>query len=407
MFPRRTIPALLAALALFAASPAHAQGTARSLDIDVSIRASGMGEASNAVFWGNELNQWSNPALLGYARGIRYEWGKTQLVPGLANNVFFESNVLKLGAGGLGVFFSGKPSGLGSVKLDYGLSQGADQNGNPTGTFRSWEKIESWGFGLSLARSLQALARVAGHELPPISRWGDVSLGMNSKDVSIVLAPGVGGGASTTAHDRGLLVRVSPLEALGVTRNLPLGVDLAYGWSELSYDQPSLVFININNPDPVSQHHRRGYAGRLSFDAPSGLRRAARHRRLGWLLEGFEPLLSAGYANDRARIEPSNGQFNTHGWGYELAVANVFAYRFGRYEDPLGQIDGRTRGWSAGLPIGRLAGARYEHGTIPQARNSGLRDVQRDAVYGWIDPLAIWQLSREGRPREVEAALVR
>ena len=105
---RRLVAAAVLALSLGAVS-GHAQGTARSLDLGVSIRAAGMGQASNAVFWGDGLDQWANPALLGYQRGIRYEWGKTQLVPGLLNDVFFKTNVIKLGGGGFGVSLSGKP----------------------------------------------------------------------------------------------------------------------------------------------------------------------------------------------------------------------------------------------------------------------------------------------------------
>src|SRR5262245_14296329 len=158
----RRLIGLFAALSLsIVASTAFAQGSGRSLDIDHSIRAAGMGEASNAVMWGDELNQWSNPAVLGYVRGLHYEYGNTQLVLGLAADVFFRSHVVKLGGGGLGTYFAGKPFGLGSVKLDYGTVEGTDQNGNPTGPFDSHEDIDSWGFGLSLARTFESVARMS------------------------------------------------------------------------------------------------------------------------------------------------------------------------------------------------------------------------------------------------------
>ena len=46
------------------AMSASAQGTGRSMDIDLSIRSAAMGGASNALSWG-DLNYWGNPALLG------------------------------------------------------------------------------------------------------------------------------------------------------------------------------------------------------------------------------------------------------------------------------------------------------------------------------------------------------
>ena len=101
----------VAALLCLAAPLAHAQGTGRSLDLDPSVRASGMGAASGAVFWGDDLNRWANPALLAYHHGVRYEWGKTQLVPGLLANVFFRREILTVGGGGFAVWTAGQPSG--------------------------------------------------------------------------------------------------------------------------------------------------------------------------------------------------------------------------------------------------------------------------------------------------------
>src|SRR5262245_31101667 len=215
----RRLIGLFAALSLsLVASTAFAQGSGRSLDIDHSIRAAGMGEASNAVMWGDELNQWSNPAVLGYVRGVHYEYGNTQLVPGLATDVFFRSNVVKLGGGGLGTYFAGKPFGVGSVKLDYGSTETTDPSGNPNATFDSHEDIGSWGFGLSLARVFESLARATDHEPPRISRVADVSFGMNFKHLEMNLGPGAEGSTSTVDH--GLLVRFSPLQIAQASRDL-------------------------------------------------------------------------------------------------------------------------------------------------------------------------------------------
>lgn len=375
----------------------YAQGTARSLDLDVSIRAAGMGQASNAVFWGDGVDQWANPALLGYQRGIRYEWGKTQLVPGLSSSVFFKTSVIELGGGGFGVSLSGKPfDGLGGLDLDYGLSQGTDENGNPTGTFASYEKVHSWGLGVSVARAVESLGLLTGRDPPAWSRMADVSLGMTSKQVEVVLGPN--GQGRTSSRDRGLLLRLSPLECVPAARDLPIGLDLAYAWSELSYSGGGIQFPTETGPDPISSHRRRGYAGRAALEIPAEIRDRLEHRRWGWFALGFEPLVSYGLASDHAAMEPSAGQWKTDGRGYEVTVANLWAYRSGHYEDPLDQIDGDTRGWSVGLPIGRVAGVRYERATFPQSRNSGLGDVDRKAISGWIDPLQLWALLHTREP---------
>src|SRR5262249_37494468 len=56
-------------------------GVGRSLDLDPSIRSAGMGAAASAVFWGGDVDDWANPALLAAQRGARYQLGKALLTP--------------------------------------------------------------------------------------------------------------------------------------------------------------------------------------------------------------------------------------------------------------------------------------------------------------------------------------
>lgn len=102
-------------LCISLASPAHAQSSlaesgAQSLLIDPSVRSSGMGRSSNAVFWGSGPNYWSNPALLAFSRGVEYEWGRTQLVPDLASDVFFTSKRRLWATRESGFWWQGSPS---------------------------------------------------------------------------------------------------------------------------------------------------------------------------------------------------------------------------------------------------------------------------------------------------------
>ncbi len=374
---------LCATFCLAASGVAHAQGSARSLDLDPSARASGMGATSEAVFWDEGTDHWGNPALLGYQRGVRYEWGRTRLVPGLAADVNFTTNVVKLGAGGLGVALSGKPIGVGGLHLSYGTSQSTDQQGNPTGTYESHEQIDSWSLGLSAARLGETIATLTGHDPTSWSRYADVSFGMSGKKAEVSLAPGAIG--ETSAHDLGLLVRLSPLEWSPATRDAPISLDLAYGWSDLSYDGEDLYGT------PPSEHERHGFAGRFGFDPPL---LAGSMGGLRWIWEGFHPLMGLGLAKDHARIGVPASRYETDGDGFEVTLLNVLAYRHGHYEDKVGEIDGRTEGWSVGLPIGRFGGLRYDHATFPQARNSGLENLNRKAASAWIDALGVWQAVR-------------
>ncbi len=384
---RRVFRWLPCAALLLAPCAARGQGSGRSLDLDPSVRSSGMGGASNAVFWDENANQWSNPALLGYARGLAYEWGGTKLAPSLANDVRFTSNVVKLGGAGFGFMLSGRPVGVGGLHLSYGESEGVDPAGNPTGAFETYEQIDSWGFGLSAARVTEAIATLLGRDPTVISRYGDVSFGMAGKHLKMQIAPDPSGRASTSAHDWGLLVRVSPLELAPSIRDF-LGVDVARGWSDLSYDGEPVVFQNADMSSPPSEHHRDGLAGRLRVDLPKF---AEQMPGPEWLWSGMHPLLSLGFATDHAKIGVPGSEYTTDGYGFEVSLANVFTLRNGRYEDLFGAIEGDTDGWGVGLPIGQVAGIRYDHAKFPQSKNSGLGDIKRNSVSAWIDAVRVWR----------------
>lgn len=124
------------ALLVLAPCQACSQGTARSMDIDTSIRAAGMGGASTGVVWGAP-NAWSNPASLGAMSGLWVEHGRTQLVPGLATDVFFRSDRFLVGGNGIGFAFTGEPDHLGGVDLNYGVSDQTDASGGVIGSFQA------------------------------------------------------------------------------------------------------------------------------------------------------------------------------------------------------------------------------------------------------------------------------
>jgi hypothetical protein len=382
----------VALLGMGLASAARAQGTGRSLDIDPSVRAAGMGLASDAVFWDAGTNHWGNPALLGNQRGIAYEWGSTQLVPGLPADIDFTTNVLKLGGAGLGLAFSGKPLGLGGLHLDYGQSEGTDDQGNPSGTFDTYEQIDAWSFGVSLARAGETIARLTGHDPEDVSRYGDVAFGMTGKKLEMNLGPTESGG--TNAHDLGVMVRFSPTQFIPNVRDV-FGLDFSYGRSNLSDGNPTVSLPSESTAVEVSEHQRRGLAVRGTLDWPT---MSASMGGPAWLWKGLHPLLSVAHADDHSRISASISTDETDGDGWEVTLANVYSWRTGHYHDVLGQIDGDTRGWSVGLPIAGLGGVRYDFARLPAAQDTGLPDLERHAVTAWIDALEVWRLAHGETP---------
>jgi hypothetical protein len=382
----------LLSLATLVPGAARAQGTARSMDFDGSLRSAAMGGASNGLFRGPELNHWGNPALLGYVRGIHYEQSRTQLVPGLANDVWLKMKYTKIGGGGVGFVFGGQPFGPDGVFLSYGSSEGTDENGNPTGTFAAFERVKSWGFGVNVLEVWENVIRAAGTTPPTVSRYADVSLGMNFKNAEVSLAPGPGNSGKTDARDVGVLARVTPIDRLESGTGLPVRIDLSYGWSVLSQNDDAVItFINEDMASPVTRHRRHGTALQIGLGVPGLEVESLRSPATRSFVRGLLPLLSVSVTKDWAELGGGDVvDYETDGNGFEVALANVFAYRRGHYEDLIGDIDGETHGFSVGVPFGSLGGALYEEAWIPQARNSDLEDVHRTGFAAWIDPVAIW-----------------
>jgi hypothetical protein len=358
-----------------------------------------MGGGGSAVFWGGDPNYWANPALLGYEHGVRYDWGRTQLVPGLASDVRFQTNRFEVGYGGIGVSVAGKPvSSLGGIDLDYGSSQSTDEGGNSTGTFDSFEKTRSWGAGISLSQAVSSITALAGHGAPSFTRFADVAFGYTEKEVEIQLAPSSQSGvASARPKDWGVLARIGTSFPPG-REDAPLRVDASYGHSVINYNDDAIfTFVNEDQASPPTRTKRDGLAFRAAYALPSSWKGS--HGASGWFLEGLDPLISLGWASDDDRNSAggtSSGRFDVHHWGIEATFANVLSFRTGHYLDRLGDIDGGTWGWGIGIPLGRYGAARYDEATMPQANSSGLPNIHRRGLSVFVDPWAIAQHTRGG-----------
>ncbi|MEP7224660.1 MAG: hypothetical protein ABI783_06855 [Actinomycetota bacterium] len=400
---RRLGPLFLAALALFLQAPElRAQGgAALSTTLDASVRSAGMGRASSAVFWGGDPDAWANPALLGYHEGVRFEYGRTQLVPDLADDVTFKTRRITLGAYGLGILLAGKPvDGAGSMRLSYGTSQATGPGGEDLGTYESYEEIRAFGIGLSLAQATEALWRASGHTPPPLARYGDVALGMTKKDVTVFLSPSFSGmpgvGGDGTAEDRGLFLRLSPYntfdrdgEAAGFAKVMRARLDLGHGRSTINRGQPLVDLGPDVGSEPMIEESRKGWSTHVALH-PVALDRSLEDARLGWLARSLSPAFSLGAAwEDQTERFSTRGAstdesaIDKHGW--ELTLLNIVSMRRGHYSDPDGSIDGPTTGWSVGFALVGVAGFRYDRATVPQALD--LAKVHRKAWSFFIDPL--------------------
>lgn len=377
------LPLLLSA---FAVSSAAAQGTARSMDIDGSAISSAMGGASAAVFWSAEPSYWANPALLGYYRGVRYQYARSQLVPGLATDVVLTSDRVTLGAYGVGLE-------VGRTKLDYGPSTWVGPGGEPLGEFESYEEVGTITVGLSASGLVRSIA--PGSPVAALARNLDLAVGFARKDVEVKLGPGAEAEASGYPCDVGALLRGGlDLGALGGAA-APVRLEAGFGVSVLNVNDVEFTFINEDESYPPSRMRRLGGTARLAVGQPPAWSEVAGPALPVALLRGFDPLISVGVAYDDEHVQA--GDESAHGYdvthvGVELTLLNVLSARLGHVTDRTGDIDGATWGVGVGLPIAGVAGARYDYAAYPQS--SSLPDVKRHTASVFVDPFALWRLSK-------------
>jgi hypothetical protein len=377
--------------------------------LDPSIRASGMGGASAAVFWGGDPNDWANPGLLGYHRGVSLTHGRTQLVPDLADDVFLKTDRITLGLWGVGVSLVGRPfKGLGRARLDLGESMATDGGGFETGMLRSYEDLYSFGLGVNLIESTEnAIARRL-HSPHPISRYGDISLGYAMKKVDVQHSPqwaGSNGGfrtGSVKIQDAGLVVRLTPINTIddsgfpfigeALTKaTKPLGglrLDVAYGRSKQNVGRRHIAYVEQEQPDPIVRTGNHGWAVRGALGLPPFAQEPLKEAGLGFLAEGLTPLIQIGVAWDRSHVEwPDWNEPDVRNRGWEITIANVYTLRRGHIEDKSGPIIDDTSGWGLGFQVGRFGGFRYDRAVVPQA--TALDDVKRAGFTVFVCPLEI------------------
>lgn len=405
------------ALTVLVHSTAVAQGEGLVFLLDPSVRAAGAGGASNAAFWGGDPNYWANPALLGYHRGLRFEWGRTKLAPDFAPDARFESKRLSLNVGGVGIAVAGVPEDLGGLELDYGHV--AIPSYGPT-PFALRDRVESWSVGLSLAEMARAASRQSGDPVPEALRRFDVAAGMTRKEARLGGHP-FDFDRETGGSDWGVLVRLTPVNTFedarprhsssGIrhrswrrlrdrdrverdarieSRRTPTRLDVAYGFSAINADDGSVAQFD-GSLAPLSRMIRHG----VSAHVASG--RADRFTDSPWIARGLTPLLALGFTADHEHVQPGDLEdpsYDVRRFGAELTVMNVLSLRAGYVDDADGHIQDSTLGVGLGYDFGRVAGFRFDWARVPRAE--GLEPIERKGVTAYVDVMALLQTASRG-----------
>jgi hypothetical protein len=405
---RMLIFVLVISLSILSAGIASAGSGAGAIvySFNNSARFEGMGSAGVGAPWGGATNQWANPAQLAYRQGFHFEWARSQLAAGLADDIVYSDNELMFGYSGITLTWGLWPAH--GKYLDMGTQWATDENGQQLGPFSSYMKSSSYGLAVDVVQVFDLIKSRTGSE--GWYRYASLSFGYVRKNYEDQLGGNIqdtqgGGTATAKTFDLGWVARVTPLNTLDTDGALGFLLGAAYGASTLNGGDEFIMHSDADQSDLLP----RAYLSGWSFHGEMALGKENWHSSMGGFLAGlhgtFNPLLSFTYAdqvnqpgyywdNDREEYfygkDPSGAQDET-GEGWEVGLANIAFLRRGHFTALYGDIDDDTWGWGINLQENDKWGVRYDSASVPQAK--GLPNVTRRTWSLWVDPMAIMAAS--------------
>ncbi len=318
----------LAMFVVVSASHALAQGTGRSLDIQPGARENGMGAAGVALLGDGSEAVWWNPAALGFARKPSVQLSYAQLLPGLARDIHHWNGAAAVPLGTtVGV-------GAGYTYLDFGSDFGSGSGG--------------------------------AH---PNEKSGCISAG-------VAVMPGLAFGATV----KRIRIQLSPFSTVvGTGYGFDLGGLYRHAIDSLTFSAGA----NVQNLGPEVTF---GDASGSGPKAP-----LSRNLKLGGAIQ-YHALLSGGSDVGATAVLDFNQSLLSHSRDFRTWNGGVELYaglprilrvsvRGGYYYDHEGQIEDPTFGGGV-----RWFGLTADVGLIPQARDSGLKNVKKYTFGYHFDP---------------------
>lgn len=335
------------------AEPGFTQTTsgAQNLQLTPDARAQGMGRAFTAVAEGATA-QWWNPGALALQRDRIYvnPFSYSKLVPDLADNVWWYHSgaVADFGPYGVGAHFR---------RLSYGESSATDAEGKNLRTFTSSEYTLYLGAGVNLVEVFAP--ELTGFQL---------GIGANWKHARVDLAPawattsGKAGKGNVTDLDFGVLGKTG--------RRFENGkVIVSAGWTLKNALDQEIEYGGQNQRDPIFRSARIGVAASVALgESPL-----------------FGDLFAATVSFD-ADDQPSDNTTIKH-TGIEVTGLGIFSVRYGKINDPDGDVVDNTTGFGVGFssamsPKGTRFGFSIDRAEVPQA--SGLDRVNHTSGQFWL-----------------------
>lgn len=340
---------LMTLLLLATGATAQTYGGTGILKIKPGLQQPGMGQAGVALDHGAQ-SMWWNPALLASAKGLDGDMTLAQLVPDLADDVYYFNLA---GRAPVGSKFG---IGVDGAYLTYGQTEAVDEEGQSYGSFHSYEVLVSAG---AAGRLVGRRDWEPGADLELLST---VDVGLTLKSVWVDLAPdwamaivgeSMDGKAQAFALDTGALLQGGTLvPGLGkAVWSIGLNIQNWDFWGS------KLVYIDEDQGDPLPRNLKLGIGGCLRSDAQSELLGPAVDLwRVSLAVDMNHSLIE--YHENGYEVETDFGWSDMESiWNFGLAITALdFAtLQLGYIRDREGEISKVTIGGEGRLPLGALS----------------------------------------------------
>lgn len=367
--------------------------------INYSASDNALGEIGTAnIYNPSPLSVWSNPAKLGYYKGLSFGYTSINLFPDVEglDDIFLNASYTTFGWHGIGIMV---PSFNRSQKFgttgDWGNQDYYDASDDSWGTFHSFETASNFAIGVNY---LEFLSFMNGN--PKKNKFHELSVGLSVKYISSHLSPpGNGqteyylqGSVKSFTTDLGLIYRFSPLNTLNSNY---LHLDLNSGITFINPIQTKIKYQSSYKGDPLPYGTNFGisaktmiasnYLNLLGIDNPV----------IKMFIKNFFSFTFVYDINQLGSFNVLGADDKVYGYGFEFSYLDIFSLREGRYVDEMGEVEGYTSGLGFNINFKDMLQIQYNTSRTP---GGDLQDEKKSRDFMVkVDFLKLFQQLRQSR----------
>jgi len=311
-------------------------------------------QSGGANIWNlNPLDVWSNPAKLGYFKGISFGYSNDQWFDdhNIFDDIYFNSSYITLGWKGLGIMLP--------MYNKYGKTGSYFDSGE----IGPWETNSEYAIGLN---PFEIFSTFYSYEaFDRLKTFTDFSFGYQYSKVHSDLIPPefyqdfiTKGYGDSHTDGLGFICRFSPLNEFN-NRNTFFKVDLV---SSIYYFNPSKTKITYySRSEPLPYSEKTAISFRLAMDVES-IKETSSTSEYKIISMFCQDIFSvyASYDNEFVVDE-----YNTWGKGIEFTFFDLISFRNGHYTDKAGSIIGNTTGIGLNFKYKDLVHLQYNWVRFP------------------------------------------